>query len=157
MPTWSGSPREEVSQVVNVDVVAAKLKTLAEHIARVRLHVKATPAELTADQDALDLVSFNLMLAVQVCLDIATHLIADEGWRPAGTLSESFLRLGEHGVLPKELAGTMAQAVGLRNVVAHAYGRLDVALLHRAATQGLAEIERFAQEIAAWTRGAQAR
>lgn len=143
--------------MVDVDVVTLKLKTLAEHLARVRRHVKATPAELASDQDALDLVSFNMMLAVQVCLDIASHLIADEGWPPAGTLSEAFLRLGEHGVLSKELAGAMAQAAGLRNVVAHAYGRLDVTLLHRAATDGLVEIERFAQEVAAWTRCAQAR
>lgn len=32
--------------------------------------------------------------------------------------------------LSQELASAMSQAVGLRNIVAHAYGRLDIAVLH---------------------------
>jgi uncharacterized protein YutE (UPF0331/DUF86 family) len=37
--------------------------------------------ELASDRDALDLVAFNLMLAVQAACDPASHLIADEGGR----------------------------------------------------------------------------
>jgi uncharacterized protein YutE (UPF0331/DUF86 family) len=33
----------------------------------------------------VDLVSFNLVLAVQSCSDIASHIIADEGWPAAQT------------------------------------------------------------------------
>ena len=138
--------------MVDTSLVAAKLRELAERIARVRTHCPATAAELAADQDALELVSFNLMLAVQACVDLASHLISDEDWPPAGTYAEAFQRLHEHGVLSRQTADVLGSAAGLRNVVAHGYADVDPNLIHRAATLGLADLERFAKEVSAWIR-----
>jgi uncharacterized protein YutE (UPF0331/DUF86 family) len=90
--------------MVDPDLVAAKLRGLAERIARVRARVPSQASALAADRDTLDLVAFNLMLAVQSCLDIASHLIADERWPPAATLGEAFQRLGERSVLDRTTA-----------------------------------------------------
>jgi uncharacterized protein YutE (UPF0331/DUF86 family) len=136
--------------MVDRDVVTAKLAELAERIARVRAHRPDSPEALATDLDALDLVSFNLMLAVQTCLDVASHLIADEGWPPARDLAGSFRRLHEHGVVDDATAGALARAAGLRNVIAHVYGDVDPAPLHQAATSGLEDLERYAQQVAAW-------
>lgn len=79
--------------MVDRDLVAAKLTELADRTARVRTRCPAALDDLRADRDALDLVSFNLMLAVQSCADIASHLIADEGWPSAANLASGFNRL----------------------------------------------------------------
>lgn len=136
--------------MVDRDLLAAKLGELADRIARVRRHCPGTADALARDRDRLDLVSFNLMLAVQVCLDVASHLIADEGWPAAGDLAGAFVRLRERGVLTEATAEALARAAGLRNVVAHVYGRVDAGLVHQAATHGLRDLERFAAETAAW-------
>ena len=136
--------------MVRVDIVTAKLSELGARTARVRKHVPATAAELEGDQDALDLVSFNLMLCVQSAADIASHIVADEGWRPAQTLGEAFERLGEHGVIEKPTAAAMTRAAGLRNVVAHGYAGADVTLLFAAASRGVSDLDAFASEVAAW-------
>ena len=60
--------------MVDPDLVASKLSDLADHLQRVRIRRKATAEGLAGDRDALDLVAFNLMLAVQTCADIASHL-----------------------------------------------------------------------------------
>ncbi len=130
--------------------VASKLAELADRIARVRLHAKATAADLAVDRDAIDLVAFNLMLAVQAAADIASHLIADEGWPVASSLAESFQRLADKGVVSATSARALARAVGLRNVVAHGYGGADPAMVHAAATTGLGDLEAFAHEVASW-------
>lgn len=136
--------------MVNKDLISAKLSELARRVQRVRSHVPSTASELADDPDALDIVAFNLMLAVQVCSDIASHLIADEGWPAAQTLGEGFARLQEHRVIDTEIAKQLKEAVGLRNVVAHGYAGIDVELCHRAATQGLADLESFAQQVGTW-------
>jgi uncharacterized protein YutE (UPF0331/DUF86 family) len=136
--------------MVNRDVVAAKLTDLAFRVGRARAHAKASSAELAADADALDLVAFNLMLAVQICADIASHVIADSGWPIARTLAEGFARLQEHGVLTQATAQALGRAAGLRNVVAHGYANVDVKLVHAAATSGLGELDTFARELADW-------
>jgi len=68
--------------MVDADLVASKLAELADRIARVRGHVRQSSDALSGDRDALEIVSFNLMLAVQTCADMASHLIADERWPP---------------------------------------------------------------------------
>ena len=138
--------------MVDTNLVAAKLRELAERIARVRTHCPPEAADLDDDPDALDLVSFNLMLAVQACLDLASHLISDEGWPPAATYAEAFQRLHEHGVLSREIAEVLGKATGLRNVVAHGYAGVDTDLIHRAATHGLSDLEQFAREVGAWVK-----
>jgi uncharacterized protein YutE (UPF0331/DUF86 family) len=136
--------------MVRIDLVTAKLSELGSRIARVRSHAPPSADALRKDQDALDLVAFNLMLCVQSANDIASHVIADEGWRPAQTLAEAFERLSENGVISPETADSMAKAAGLRNIVAHGYAGLDVALLFSAASVGLRDLETFASEVARW-------
>jgi uncharacterized protein YutE (UPF0331/DUF86 family) len=139
--------------MVRAALVAAKLAELGERMSRVRTHCPATVSELAHDRDSLDIVAFNLMLAVQSCLDIASHLIADEGWPPATTLASAFVALQEHGVLRAETADALGRAAGLRNVVAHGYAGIDVTKVHGAAQAGLADLAAFHAEIAAWVQG----
>jgi uncharacterized protein YutE (UPF0331/DUF86 family) len=138
--------------MVDVDVISAKLKELAHRIAKVRGHNLLDARELERDEDRLDLVSFNLMLAVQACLDIASHIISDEEWTVAVTMGESFRSLAEHGVVSQATAAALNRAVGLRNIVAHGYSKVEPGLIHAAARTGPAELERFGEEVAAWVR-----
>lgn len=140
--------------MVNRDLIAAKLAELAERRERASRKCPSTADELAADPDALDLVSFNLMLAVQTCADIASHIIADEGWPVARSLAEGFQRLREQGVLLPETADALSRAVGLRNVVVHGYSRVNPDQVHAAATHGARDLEAFAREVSAFVTGA---
>ena len=70
--TWQAEPE----LMVDADLVAAKLGELGKRIDRVRTHVPRDERALGADPDALDLVSFNLLLCVQAALDVGSHIIA---------------------------------------------------------------------------------
>jgi uncharacterized protein YutE (UPF0331/DUF86 family) len=139
--------------MVDINVVTSKLRELAERIARARAHCPPTAAALAADPDALDLVAFNLMLAVQTCLDVASHLISDEEWAPAATYAEAFRILHEHGVISEQTAEQLGKATGLRNVVVHGYAGADPEQIHHAAVSGVADLERFSCEVSAWIAG----
>ena len=136
--------------MVNRSLVSAKLTELADRTARVRDKVPSSALVLTQDRDLLDIVSFNLMLAVQCCADIASHLIADEGWPAAGSLAEGFTRLEERGVISVSTGSELRRAVGLRNVVAHGYGRVDPTAVYAGATRGVVDLDTFAREVASW-------
>jgi uncharacterized protein YutE (UPF0331/DUF86 family) len=133
--------------MVNRDLVAAKLTELAHRVQRVKDRCPETPKQLAADADALEIVSFNLMLAVQTCADIASHIISDEGWPAARTLAEGFQRLRDHGALSAETAESLCKAVGLRNVVVHGYSGINPSMVHSAATRGVHDLNAFAREV----------
>jgi uncharacterized protein YutE (UPF0331/DUF86 family) len=139
--------------MVDRDLVVSKLAELADRVDRVRARRTATADGLRRNRDALDLIAFNLMLAVQACADIASHVISDERWPPAASLGEGFERLRDHGVIAAPVAETMVRAIGLRNVIAHGYAGVRPELIHAAATTGLPDLESFARDVAAWLRG----
>lgn len=136
--------------MVDRHLAAAKIAELADRIARVRRHCPPTIDALRANRDALDLVSFNLMLAVQSSADLAAHLIADEGWPAAVNLASGFNPLRDEGVISKATAESLCKAVGLRNVVAHGYAGINAAMVHAVAASGEDFLEAFAQQVAQW-------
>lgn len=117
---------------------------------RVRSKCPATVDELRADRDALDLVSFNLMLAVQSCSDIASHSIADEGWLAAQNLAGGFNRLRDEGVITAGTAASLCRTVSLRNVVAHGDASVNPAMVHAAARVGATDLEAFVRDVTQW-------
>ena len=140
--------------MVNRTLLSQKLAELADRVTRVRERSQGSGTSLRDDRDAFELVSFNLLLAVQVCADIASHVISDENWVPAANLGESFSRLEEHGVIGAEVASSLRRAVGLRNIVAHGYAGVDYEMVELAATTGVEDLSRFAQAVAAWAERA---
>ncbi len=138
--------------MVDADVVAAKLSEIADRLERIRLRCPAEAAALAQDRDALELVSFNLILVIQAALDVASHVISDEGWPAASTLADSFVRLHQHDVISAETLAGIRPAARMRNVLAHLYASVDPVKVHHAATIGLADLERFTEEVGAWMR-----
>lgn len=136
--------------MVDRDLVQAKLGELDERLERVRARCPGSADAFSRDRDALDIVSFNLMLAIQSCADIASHIIADERWAAPKTLSEGFERLRDHGVLTAPTTAGMKSAVVVRDLVAHGYTRADPVKLHAAATSSLRTLEAFAAETSQW-------
>ena len=135
--------------VADQDRIRARLVDLADRIERVRGRCPPTLEALVADRNTFDIVSYNLMLAVQICVDIASHGIADEEWPAATSLAGSFNRLRDEGVISAGTAEALVQAVSLRNVIACDYANINPAMVHAAATRGIGDLEAFAREVAA--------
>jgi uncharacterized protein YutE (UPF0331/DUF86 family) len=96
-----------------------------------------------ADIDGRDLALFHLFLAIQECVDLAAHWIADDGLPPADDYASAFTVLAEQGRIDPALADGMKGAVGLRSRIAHGYAMLDYGRIHDEARAGEEAIRRF--------------
>jgi uncharacterized protein YutE (UPF0331/DUF86 family) len=68
-------------------------------------------------------VKYTFITAIEGCVDVAQHIYATEGWGPPADNGDAVRLLGEHGVCTPELARSIRQAVGFRNVLVHDYIR----------------------------------
>ncbi len=84
-------------------------------------------------------------LAVECCLDLANHLIADRGWPTPDTYRDGFRTLQLQGVIDEDLAMSMAGWAGLRNLLVHLYLDVDHALLFEILGRDLDQLEAFAK------------
>lgn len=69
-----------------------------------------------------------LQTAVEICLDVANHLIADEGWRAPSSNRDVFQVLFENGVFSKGLLEHCQNMAGFRNILVHMYENTTVRL-----------------------------
>lgn len=130
--------------MVDPRLLERKLASLLNAVGRTRQKRGSDRATFLADADARDLVSFNLLIAFQDALDIAAHVIADEGWELPATAREHFDILARHGFLDPALADALGKGAAARNLIAHAYGSVDFGRLFDEIPAGLAALEQFA-------------
>ena len=125
------------------DVVAAKLESLHRCVARIRARTPESVAALASDHDAQDILCLNLERAVQVCVDIAAHIVSDSESAVPGSMGAGFDALRDQGAISAALAARMRRAVGFRNVSVHAYETLDWAIVYAIATERLEDFLEF--------------
>ena len=128
-------------------VIDRKLESLRRGLERVEERRPATLEALLGDADAQDILSLNLTRAVQLCVDIGAHVLADlEGPAPE-TMGGTFEALAAAGVLDAELSSRMRAAVGFRNVAIHSYQEIDRAIVFAISREHLVDFERFARAV----------
>lgn len=129
------------------DVIEEKIESLRRCVQRVEEKRVPTVEELEQDWDTQDILSVNLMRAVQLCVDIAAHLLSEQESRPPNTMAQGFDQLQEMGILSEELARHLKGAVGFRNIAIHAYRSIDWQIVHSITHERLDDFRRFAQAI----------
>lgn len=116
--------------MVDKTLQSAKISAIRDAVQRVREVLPTSAGELRGNRTAREVVILNLFVAIQECLDLASHWLADGGLIVPATYAEVVLALGEHGIIERPLAKRLAAAAGLRNLIAHQYGAIDVDRLH---------------------------
>jgi uncharacterized protein YutE (UPF0331/DUF86 family) len=135
--------------VVDRAILAARIAAVRDAVARVRSTFPPSAETFLQERTAREVVTLNLYVAIQNCLDLAAHWLADGIWDVPGSYAEMFAALADHGVVDHALAQWLAAASGLRNLIAHQYGALDYRRVHAMASTGLADLEAFCAALAA--------
>jgi len=134
--------------VVDRALVAAKIAAVRDATDRVRAVLPSSIEAFVTDRTVREVVTLNLMVAIQDCLDLATHWLADAGWDVPETYGDVFVALAEHAVITRQMATRLAGAAAFRNLVAHQYGALDWRRVYALATSDLGDLDGFCSTLA---------
>jgi len=134
--------------VVDRALLADKIAAVRDATGRVRSVLPASVDAFIADRTAREVVTLNLLIAIQDCLDLATHWLADAGWDMPETYGDVFFALAGHAVIPRELATRLASTAAFRNLVAHQDGALDWRRVYALASSDLGDLDAFCATLA---------
>ena len=129
-------------------LVLHKLGVLREHVERVRRRRPASAELLRTEVDRQDALAMSLLVAVQEAIDVAFHIVADEGWGVPSSYAESFELLARHALIDPRLADDLARIVAVRHRLAHGYASIDAGRLWSELPAGLDTLDRYARAIA---------
>lgn len=127
-------------------LIDQKLESLRRCVQRVESRLPDSLESLKSDADAQDIVALNLTRAVQLCVDIAAHWLAEHSEMAAPkTMGQTFEALGRAGLIDEALAGRLKKAVGFRNVMVHSYDEIDWEIVYAIGHRHLDDFKVFAR------------
>jgi uncharacterized protein YutE (UPF0331/DUF86 family) len=133
--------------MVDRELIIAKADAVKKHVTRVKKKADIELPDFIKDADRQDIVLFNIQMAVQNCLDIAAHIISEEGYGVPGSNNDMFYMLEEHSYLETRLVEKMIKAVGFRNLVVHEYGQLDMERVYNIMQQDIQDLFEYLKAI----------
>lgn len=128
--------------MVDRDIAFAKISSIQRCLKRIKEVTQGKPESLD-NLDVQEIVTLNLQRAIQGAIDLAAHVVADEGWGVPQELRENFDLLSKQDVLTDRLTNRLRKMVGFRNIAVHEYETINIDILKSILRHNLKDIEEF--------------
>jgi len=116
-------------ELVDKLLIGRKLTQLDTYLTQIREFSKVSITAYKSDWKMQRIVERTLQMLIELCIDIASHIISDEGMRLPSGYADTFTVLMEKKVIHRNLFKTMDKMAKFRNVVVHQYEKIDPAIV----------------------------
>lgn len=138
--------------MVDKDTVVEKITALKRHVMRLRWIVKHPKGVFLGSVDLQEVASFNLMIAVQLCIDIGNHIYAELDVGTPSTYSEIFYELAERKIISRLMLERLIRMIGLRNRIAHDYEDVSQEKIYSILKGHLKDFDLFIRQIVRYAK-----
>ena len=111
--------------MVDKALVLRKLSELEEYLNQIREYSNITVSDYSKGWKTQRIVERTLQMVIETCVDIAGHIISDQGFRIPKSYADAFRVLHEENILDTKLFDTMEKIAKFRNIVVHHYDKVD--------------------------------
>lgn len=132
------------------DLLAKKLAFIETCVAELRR--LARPEMINTDIREQRFVEHTLQIAIQAAQDVASHIVSDERLGEPRTNRELFDLLVRAEWLTESEAAPLRNMVGLRNILVHGYGDVDLSVVQDVLANHLDDLLHFAAIVRARLR-----
>ncbi len=129
--------------MINIEVIKQRLNQLSTSINKIERFKEISLEEFLKDDIIQDVVEYNLFIAINMMIDIATHIVVDNNMGNPETLGEAFNILNKEKYLNDEETKVYKNMVGLRNILSHEYINIDKKIIYSILKNNLIEIKKF--------------
>lgn len=106
-----------------------------------------TENQFLENVDFQDLLTFRLQQAVEIGIEIATHIISSLELEKPETARSSFEILAKNKIISEDLSKKMMLAVSFRNIAVHKYEDFDFSQVFRDYKEDIECLKDFVAEI----------
>ena len=129
--------------MVNIEIIKWRLNQLSISLNKIERFEELSLEEYLQDDIIQDVVEYNLFIAINMMVDIATHIVVDNNIGNPETLGEAFNILNKEKYLSDDEAKIYRNMVGLRNILSHEYLKIDKKIIYDILQNNLIDIKKF--------------
>jgi uncharacterized protein YutE (UPF0331/DUF86 family) len=115
--------------MVDETLILRKLSELDEYNNQIKEYEKITVAQYSDDWKIPRIIERTLQMMIETCVDIASHIIADKGYRVPKSYSDTFKVLHEEKIVSSKLFNSLEKMAKFRNIVVHHYDKVDAKIV----------------------------
>ena len=133
--------------MIHDEILFKKITNLMRHLNRIRSKSSISLDDFLNDIDSQEIILFNLQMAIQNCIDMASHIVSIKALGLAGSTNELFYMLEDEKIIEMELTEKMVKAVGFRNLIVHEYGKVDLKIVYHVCNNEINDLELFSKTV----------
>ncbi|MCZ7382689.1 MAG: DUF86 domain-containing protein [Candidatus Methanoperedens sp.] len=89
----------------------------------------------------------SLQEAIEACLDIGSHIIAEKGFRRAEDYKDIYKVLEEEGIIDSVLSAKLQEMAQFRNLLVHRYGKVDTRRIFIIMSEDINDVKEFVKTV----------
>ena len=124
-------------------LIGRKLAEMETYLSRIKGFSKVSVAEYKRNWKTQRIVERTLQIMIELCIDVANHLVSDKGMRLPTGYADTFKVLMEEKIIGKNLFKTMEKMAKFRNIIVHQYEKIDPAIVVSILHKNLDDFERY--------------
>ncbi len=129
--------------MVDKEVIKQRLVQLSSSLKKIERFNSISLEDFLEDDIIQDVIEYNLFIAINMMIDIATHIVVDNNIGNPKTLGEAFDILNKEKYLNEDETKTYKNMVGLRNILSHEYVNIDKNIIYSIMKNDLIDIKEF--------------
>lgn len=133
--------------MISTDVVNAMIDLIEENIRLIEeIRLQGYESFSGSFRD-IQAAKHSLQEAIEACLDIGSHIIAEKGFRRPEDYKEIFKVLEEEGIIDPVLSAKLQEMAQFRNLLVHRYGQIDTRRVYIIMSEDMKDIQEFVKQI----------
>lgn len=111
--------------MVDKTLVLRKFTELEDHLKHLKEFGRISTQEYKTSWKTQRIVERTLQIMIELCVDIANHIIGDQAYRVPTSYADTFRVLEEENILGSKRSNTMQEMAKFRNIIVHGYDKVD--------------------------------
>lgn len=135
--------------MLDKDFIQRKIALIQDDLRHLLQYENVTVREITADFVTQAVIERVLERLIGRALDANQHIIAENGGtlENVTTYRDTFMRLVDVGIYPRDFAEQIAKSAGLRNILLHEYNTINPELLQKSIGEAIKEFNEYSRYI----------
>jgi uncharacterized protein YutE (UPF0331/DUF86 family) len=129
--------------VADPEIIRDRESRIREYTSDLRSFARISETDFLENRERQYAVLHALQLAIEACVEIATHICAADALGTPASYAEAFELLGRAGVLDGRLTEDLRRMARFRNRIVHFYGRIDLRLVYDLLQRRLSDFDRY--------------
>ena len=133
--------------MVDEALILRKLAELSTYIQQISAFRSLSADEYKFEWKTQRIVDRTLHIMIEMCIDIAGHLISDRKLRVPESYADAFRILNENSIVSDALIEPLVKMAKFRNIIVHQYEKADPEIVISILQRNIDDFQKFSDEI----------